>query len=1125
MSELAAPFRSRIHASLNATQSCGRCGKSHSLVTCTSSPPYDGPIWNLIPEPQRNAADEYLRSLQGSDQHTATSPSSAPQPRQDTSRNTGVGQHAVGKSSTQPSSSHVGSAQQQPATTRVAPSSPVLEVDLVDAQPVDLSPMADSPRDLDSPSPAHNGHASSHPDNTTQIERFGKEGKSRYPGRNEFRNNPHQVVTNHFRVSFDPKATFYEYQVSGIPDSEPRKTKRRYMETVIRTVPFLRDNHAFFATDNIQTIVSWKNLHALAPGEKTNVGNVLDEGSEWRLLSVRDTNGNIIELRLQLLRIVDILGLDDYANARIDPLSYDPNPVVNALNIVITKCLHSATNNIFHLNSHKFFIKDAFRDLPMGQNTSILRAIRGCSYTIKPGMGSILLNVNAVTSVFWKNNPVSMVLKNLAVFRNDRRALIGVQVYINYERGTKTTQSSGVNAPQSRIKTIRGFGKPCNQQTFQLSRTNAQNQVVTTNPTVEAYQKQAYNRTLQSPGLAAVNLGGKHGNESWFAPEDLTILPYQIWNKVVPETVAQNFHSFSCRGPRLNRQRVENEGLAYLLTNNNPSQMDRCPPLRFARTMLEIPAARLQYPPILYRNHAYPATADYGTGRWNLANKSFYTQGCAREVRWTLLVARGLVNSDNTIYTYTAEFNNQLRQCGVCPSSSRMGQPVFMANVSETEIRRHLTNIVKPRGGPDIVVLLLPRKDQDAYSTFKYLADKVFFVQAICLTEEKNLRNRGPQPLRQYMANVAMKANLKMAGINHSAAGLDDVLKDTFVIGADITHPGSGAIEGCPSIAAVVGSVDETGGKFLGSLGLQDNIDMVQYFESMVHSRLLDYCTRLRKFPTKVLYYRDGVSESQYDEVIRTELPAIGAAFESVFHHLKRVFPPERLAHITEVPAFKLTAVVVGKRHHTRFYPTKPADAMKGNENCRPGTLVDNTVTSPYYGDFYLQSHNGIKGTARPAHYFVLRNEIVGMTTAKLQELTHKLCHTYVRATLGVSYASPAYYADRLCERGRCYLRRWYSPDPPTRDQFDNRKRDIVNDLKKENHTGSEAGRAKQRGKKTDAEREAEKNAEKEMDDKIRARMAMPLKEEINRRWKPEVDESVFTAEWRTGLHRTMYWM
>lgn len=47
----------------------------------------------------------------------------------------------------------------------------------------------------------------------------------------------------------------------------------------------------------------------------------------------------------------------------------------------------------------------------------------------------------------------------------------------------------------------------------------------------------------------------------------------------------------------------------------------------------------------------------------------------------------------------------------------------------------------------------------------------------------------------------------------------------------------------------------------------------------------------------------------------------------------------------------------------------------RGNNNCIPGTCVDSVVTSPYYQDFFLQSHSDIKGTARPTHYFILKND------------------------------------------------------------------------------------------------------------------------------------------------------
>lgn len=63
---------------------------------------------------------------------------------------------------------------------------------------------------------------------------------------------------------------------------------------------------------------------------------------------------------------------------------------------------------------------------------------------------------------------------------------------------------------------------------------------------------------------------------------------------------------------------------------------------------------------------------------------------------------------------------------------------------------------------------------------------------------------------------------------------------------------------------------------------------------------------------------------------------------------------------------------------------------------------------------------------------------------------THELCHTYVRAPVSVSYASPAYYADRLCERGRCYLRNFLAAPrgSPARDGFERFRDNIEQQLR-----------------------------------------------------------------------------
>lgn len=115
-----------------------------------------------------------------------------------------------------------------------------------------------------------------------------------------------------------------------------------------------------------------------------------------------------------------------------------------------------------------------------------------------------------------------------------------------------------------------------------------------------------------------------------------------------------------------------------------------------------------------------------------------------------------------------------------------------------------------------------------------------------------------------------------------------------------------------------------------------------------------------------------------------------------------------------------LTIVICGKRHHTRFYPIEQAGADHLG-NPKPGTVVDQGVTSVYAFDFFLQAHGGLQGTTRPTHYYVVHDEI-GFAADALQKLTNDVSYMFARATKAVSLVSPAYYADLACERGRCYI-------------------------------------------------------------------------------------------------------
>jgi len=216
----------------------------------------------------------------------------------------------------------------------------------------------------------------------------------------------------------------------------------------------------------------------------------------------------------------------------------------------------------------------------------------------------------------------------------------------------------------------------------------------------------------------------------------------------------------------------------------------------------------------------------------------------------------------------------------------------------------------------------------------------------------------------------------------------------------------------------LVAGIDECLTQWPGSIRTQTGrMEMVEELMDMVLERLsLWQRLHQNRLPSKIILYRDGVSEGQYDQVLNKELPGFNNAFEKKYGARDK-WP-------------KMAIIVVGKRHHTRFYPTKEADSdlrvdprsgQKKGGNPLPGTVVDRHISGRIYHEFWLQAHQGLQGTARPAHYVVLKDDL-GFEADEMETFTHHLCYLFNRATKAVSICPPAYYADLLCERGRAYL-------------------------------------------------------------------------------------------------------
>ncbi|OQN96095.1 hypothetical protein B0A48_18341 [Cryoendolithus antarcticus] len=306
----------------------------------------------------------------------------------------------------------------------------------------------------------------------------------------------------------------------------------------------------------------------------------------------------------------------------------------------------------------------------------------------------------------------------------------------------------------------------------------------------------------------------------------------------------------------------------------------------------------------------------------------------------------------------------------------------------------------------------------------KYSCDVQEGVLCQCVVDSKFAKQQ-----IQYYVNVGLKVNLKLGGVNHSIPAINFGTispEKTMFVGLDVTHPSPGSASSAPSVPSIVSSVDRTLGQWPAAIRVQEaRNEMITDLTELVQGQLRLWRSKNRTLPANLVLYRDGVSEGQYQTVLDDELPAIKKAISIIYSpaEVKQGVP-------------RLSIIIVGKRHHTRFYPTKADDADKIG-NLKHGLVVDRGVTNFCNWDFFLQAHSALYATAKSAHYYVIYDEVLRRLSSEqgqagaadaLEKMTHGLCYLFSRATSAVSICPPAYYADLVCERARCYLSQHFAP-------------------------------------------------------------------------------------------------
>ncbi|KAL9608420.1 MAG: hypothetical protein Q9167_006751 [Letrouitia subvulpina] len=916
---------------------------------------------------------------------------------------------------------------------------------------------------------------------------------SEFPLRPGFgtRGSPVLLFTNSFELIPEPNLLLYRYGISIEPlaKNQPDITGKKLSQLVkqlLQTDQFV-DHEDGLVTDFRSNIIAREQL----------LSQPFDQVMQYVAENEDEPAVNAPKFRVQVEEtgVLTVSQLTDFlTSSDMSRMFEDKKSIVQALNIFV-RHYAKESQSVGTIGTAKSFPLNP--DEQSGQTSDLgggLRAIRGIFSSIRVATCRILVNINVTAAAFYDPIRLDMLIRNYGLPpRVSKLKVDGFLKRLRVEVIHLPSKKNKAGVVIPRIKTIFGLatkndgtgagssGPPPKVQDFGAGARGVQFFLRDEGPeqsssgkkaggakgkkaggqpgpgsgsgsqgryvSVEDYFKQRYNRVVSDLAMPVVNVGNR-ANPSYLLAQCCLVLPGQSSQSKLNSHQSQRMIDHAVRPPFKNAASIVNEGpsIVGLFPETNVKMVTTPDPtfcglrhtdiwktqfgISIPTSLLTVPGRVLQGPKVSYKDHKHVIPSD---GSWNLRDKvKFNSAGNLPRWSYLMISTAWQPNPFNaeSLWNSVKNFHKVLNDMGIAGSAPVQGLQIHIK--THEEIDSEIEGALKKatvQAQLRLVLVIFPDKDTEMYNAVKHTADVKLGIHTVCLVS-KQFGKGHPS----YFANVALKVNLKLGGINHVVEDRLGIIKEdkTMVIGIDVTHPSPSSSSKAPSIASMVASIDHWLGQWPAELRIQQRRkEMVTDLDQMLKTRL-ELWQRLgfhKAYPENLLIYRDGVSEGQYAAVIEEELPLLRKACREMYPatETKRGIP-------------NITIIVVGKRHHTRFYPTNLANA-DANSNPKNGTIVDRGVTEARNWDFFLQAHTALQGTARPAHYYVVLDEIFTrrgikppfQTTADvLEDLTHNMSYLYGRATKAVSLCPPAYYADIACERARRYLSKLFEQSTPS---------------------------------------------------------------------------------------------
>ncbi|KAG8934335.1 hypothetical protein FRC01_003583 [Tulasnella sp. 417] len=804
------------------------------------------------------------------------------------------------------------------------------------------------------------------------------------------------VITNQFELTSECPKIYHYDAVGNEEKATPKPLMQELYQKLKRMHPEIFGNLAFDGRKNL-----YSSTYLPFPNDRAEYQVQLQEGNSPNGKAPKVYRVRFTKTHQEIIPEV----LNRFVNGQASH-DTDVTVAINSLNVVLS--MFPSENPRYASNARSFFVPEGKKSLGLG-----VTLWNGYFQSVRPTAGRMVVNIDVSTGMMYTPGPlIDICLEVLKkprgayhmlekMHENDRKVL---SKYLNRLK-IHTTHNPEMNNKPRTLK----FVLPTNSIETKFT-------IEGKTQSVQQYYEATYKKSLNFPKIPCVQLTSGAS------------LPMEICNvfegqlrarSQPPPELTKDVVEFATKRPgdRLAAIKKSLDALGYgqspylrafqLQVKNEPSKVE----------------ARVLSPPTLIYGGKKQLPLTIGAGQWEMAPNKFFTNASVVSGWGILVCARQQWWPPAKVNAVAQAFAKGCTDCGI---SGMNTQPTVEWTDPNSDIKAALERLggahsKKFNKVPSLLVCILPMNGSSTiYRGIKHFGDVQHGVATQCMLENKCWDRKTEGPARpSYFANIALKVNAKLGGVNVVASPRDtgnllgDPNNPVMILGADAIHPPPES-QGRPSFTAVVGSLDMHASKYVASCRPQTSKqEIIDDMEEMTKEVLLDYLGYRKQAegkeggPKKMIWFRDGVSEGQFQQVIDHEIPKIREA-----------------CRVLKVDA-KITFVVVGKRHHVRFFPeTQSAGDRTGN--CLAGTVVEQGVSHPVEFDYYLQSHAGLLGTSRPAHYNVLVDEN-NLQPDVLQQLTYTLCHIYARSTRSVSIPAPTYYADIVCSRSANH----YDPKGP----------------------------------------------------------------------------------------------